>query len=130
MKEKIFRCCSQFATLLLTSIWIASILCILKFRELCHSTESTHPEMFCEKGVLKNFAKFTGKHLCQTFSFSKVAVLTPATLFKKKLLHRCFPVNFAKFLRTPFCIEHLWWLCLKAQNHYRSNKLVFFFRYF
>ena len=22
------------------------------------------PELFCEKGVLKNFAKFTGKHLC------------------------------------------------------------------
>ena len=24
------------------------------------------------------------------------------TLFKKRLWHRCFPVNFAKFLRTPF----------------------------
>ena len=26
----------------------------------------------------------------------------PATLLKRKLWHRCFPVNFAKFLRTPF----------------------------
>ena len=26
----------------------------------------------------------------------------PATFFKKKLWHRCFPVNFLKFLRTPF----------------------------
>ena len=26
----------------------------------------------------------------------------PATLLKKRLWHRCFPVNFAKFLRTPF----------------------------
>ena len=25
-----------------------------------------------------------------------------ATLLKKRLWHRCFPVNFAKFLRTPF----------------------------
>ena len=25
----------------------------------------------------------------------------PATLLKKRLCHRCFPVNFAKFLRTP-----------------------------
>ena len=25
----------------------------------------------------------------------------PATFFKKKLWHRCFPVNFLKFLRTP-----------------------------
>ena len=26
----------------------------------------------------------------------------PATLSKKSLWHRCFPVNLAKFLRTPF----------------------------
>ena len=26
----------------------------------------------------------------------------PATLLKKRLWHRCFPMNFAKFLRTPF----------------------------
>ena len=26
----------------------------------------------------------------------------PATLLKKRLWQRCFPVNFAKFLRTPF----------------------------
>ena len=25
-----------------------------------------------------------------------------ATLLKKRLWHRCFPVDFAKFLRTPF----------------------------
>ena len=34
----------------------------------------------------------------------------PATLLKKRLWHRSFPVNFAIFLRTPFFIEHLWWL--------------------
>ena len=35
-----------------------------------------------------------------------------ATLLKKRFWHRCFPVNFAKFLRTPFFTEHLWWLLL------------------
>ena len=30
------------------------------------------PELFCKKGVLRNFAKFAGKHLCQSFCF-KVA---------------------------------------------------------
>ena len=55
-----------------------------------------------KKGVLKNFAKLTGKHLCQSFFFNKVALLKPATLLKKILWHRCFPVNFAKFLRTLF----------------------------
>ena len=34
--------------------------------------------------------------------FNKVAYLRPVTLLKKRLWHRCFPVNFAKFLRTPF----------------------------
>ena len=34
--------------------------------------------------------------------FNKVAALRPATLLKKRLWHRCFPVNFTIFLRTPF----------------------------
>ena len=45
------------------------------------------PEVFCKKNVLENFAKFTGKQLCN---------------------------NFVKFLRIPFFIEHLQWLLLKA----------------
>ena len=61
-----------------------------------------------EKGVLINFTKFAGKHLCQSLFFNKVAGFRPATLLKKRLWHRCFPVNFAKFLRTPFFTEHLW----------------------
>ena len=60
------------------------------------------PEVFYEKGVLRNFTKFTGKHLYQSLFFNKVAVLRPATLLKKRLWHRCFPVNFVKFLRSPF----------------------------
>ena len=35
--------------------------------------------------------------------------LRPATLFKKKRFwHRCFPVNFVKFLGAPFFTELLW----------------------
>ena len=33
--------------------------------------------------------------------------LKPATLLKQRLWHRCFSVNVAKFLRTPFLTEHL-----------------------
>ena len=39
---------------------------------------------------------FTGKHLCQSL-FNKVTGLRPAILLKKRLLLRCFPVNFVKF---------------------------------
>ena len=34
------------------------------------------------------------------------------TFIKKRLQHRCFPVNIEQFLRTAFFIEHLWWLLL------------------
>ena len=50
--------------------------------------EEQPPEMFCKKGVLRKFAKFTGKQLCQRFFFNKVA-------------------GIAKVLRTTFLIEHL-----------------------
>ena len=46
---------------------------------------SSCPEVFCKKGVLGNFAKFTGKHLCQSLFFNKVAGLRPAILLKKRL---------------------------------------------
>ena len=36
----------------------------------------------------------------------------PGTLLKKRLRHRCFPVNFAKFLRAPSFKEYLQWLLL------------------
>ena len=38
----------------------------------------------------------------QSRFFNKVAGLRPATLLKKRLWHRCFPVNFTKVLRIPF----------------------------
>ena len=39
---------------------------------------------------------------CTSLFFNKVAGLRPATLLKKRPWHWYFPVNFAKFLRTPF----------------------------
>ena len=63
------------------------------------SFRSIRSEVFCKKGVLKCFAKFTGKHLCQSL-FNKVADFRPLSW------------EFAKFLRTPIFIEHLRWLLL------------------
>ena len=41
-------------------------------------TRSSRPEAFFKKGVLRNFTKFTGKHLCQSLFFNKVAgLMTP-----------------------------------------------------
>ena len=62
---------------------------------------NSHQRCSVKKGILQKFAKFTGKHLCQSLLYNKVAGLRPATLLRKRLWHRCFPVNFAKFLTTP-----------------------------
>ena len=69
------------------------------------ATEAATRSLLQKKiGVLKNFTKFTGKYLCQSPFFNKVASLRAATstLLKKRLWHWCFLVNFAKLLRTPF----------------------------
>ena len=70
--------------------------------------------MFREKDVLKNFAKFTGQQLCQSLFFNKIAGLRPENLSKKRLSHKCFPVNFAKLLRAPFFVEQ--WLLLNLRH--------------
>ena len=53
---------------------------------------------------IQNYAKFTGKQLCQSFG--------SATLLKKRIWHRCFPVNFEKYFKNTFFIEILQWLLL------------------
>ena len=67
-------------------------------------SKATTTDVLQKKGVLRNSSKFTGKHLCQRLFFDKVAGL------------RLFPVNFKKFLRAPFLIEHLWWLLLQCEE--------------
>ena len=45
------------------------------FDELPLCFRSSHPKVFCKKDVIRNFAKFTGKHLYQSLFFNKVAGL-------------------------------------------------------
>ena len=74
-----------------------------------HEVRSTRLEVFCRKGVLRNFAKFTGKHLRQNLFLNKIAGLRTS---KKRLCRRCFPVDFAKYIRAPYFTGHLQWLLL------------------
>ena len=86
--------------------------------------KSSRSELFCKKDVLKIFAKRTRKRLCQSLSFDKVAAdLSPATLLTKRPHYRCFPENFAKFLRIPFSVEHLGWLLLAVD---KSTSFIYF----
>ena len=43
--------------------------------------------MFCEKDVLRNFAKLTRKHLCQSLIFNKVAVASVAKCFNEHYIN-------------------------------------------
>ena len=79
------------------------------------------PEVFCRKGALRNFAKLTGKNLCQSLFFNKVAGLKPETLLKRRLWHRYFPVKFTKFLRTPFLWNTSGRLLLEVANNIQYN---------
>ena len=54
-----------------------------------------------KKGVLRNFPKFTGKHLCQSLFFNKVAGLRPSTLLKKSLA-QVFSCELCEFSKNTF----------------------------
>ena len=43
--------------------------------EYSFKVQKQPPEVFFEKGVLKNLAKVTGKHLCQSLIFNKATPL-------------------------------------------------------
>ena len=60
------------------------------------SVRSSHWKFFIKAVLLKNFTIFTGKYLCRSLFLNKVEGLSPATLLKKKLRHRWFPVNFVR----------------------------------
>ena len=61
--------------------------------------ESSH-RCSVTKSVLKNFANFPKKHLFLSLFLVKLQA-EACNFIKKKLQHSCFPVKFAKFLKTP-----------------------------
>ena len=58
-----------------------------------------------EKAVLKNFAIFTGKHLCWSLLLKECGLQKTCNFLKKILQHRRFPVNIVKFLRTRISMK-------------------------
>ena len=72
-------------------------LCCSKFKNSIF--RSSHQTCSMKNAVLKNFAIFTGKHLSWNIFLIILRALA-WNLIKKRLQHRCFPGNIAKFLRT------------------------------
>ena len=65
------------------------------------NVRSSHRRCSVKIGAPRNFANSPENTCVRVSFFNEVAGLRPAASLKKKLWHRCFPVNFAKFLRTP-----------------------------
>ena len=63
--------------------------------------KNSHRMFSIKNKTLKNFVKFTRKHLCRNVFFNEV---TRVFFFKKKkkkiLRHECFPANLTKYLRA------------------------------
>ena len=58
---------------------------------------SSHRRRSVKKRVLRNFAKFTGKHLCQSLF-----------LIKKETLAKVFPCEFCEISKNSFFAVNLW----------------------
>ena len=73
---------------------LRTIASIYNFKNLCNTLNASLSSYRNQsvRSALRNFAKFTRKNLCYFV----------ATCLKKRQVHRCFPLNFLKFLRTPF----------------------------
>ena len=77
--------------------------------------------MFFKIDVLKNFANYTGKHLCW--------ILIKLQFLIERLQHRCFPAIFANVLKntffhgTPPVAASVWWIlyCISREFNWLSS---------
>ena len=68
---------------------------------LISNTQKKPPKLIYIKKVFLRNSQNSQENICARVFFKKVKGVRPGTLLKNKLWHRCFPVNFAKFLRAP-----------------------------
>ena len=105
------RCCYEFCKiskntfLHITPLVVVSVKCFdcyISLRKL-FPFRSSRPAMFCKKGVVRNFAKFTRKHLCQSLLFNKVTGLPEAwDFFKKETVALVFSGEFWEIFKNTF----------------------------
>ena len=72
---------------------------------------SSHRRRSSRKDALRNFTKFTGKHLCQSLFFNKVAGLCRSetcNFIKKETLAQVFSCEFCEISKNTFFTEPLW----------------------
>ena len=83
---------------------------IYKKRNYSALIQKVRPEVFHKTDVSKHFRS------------SRPFRLRSATLLKMRLRHRCFPMNFVKFLRMPYFTEQFRWLLLTFRKIHRKYR--------
>ena len=96
---------------------------------------SSCSQIFFKGGIFIKFSIFTGKYLCWSLFLIK---LQAYNFIKKRLHHRCFHMNIAKFLKTLFlqstfdgcfciippCLCPMQWPCIKLINGTVKSDLI------
>ena len=82
-----------------------------KNSEYGHFSRSDFPN-FCAVilSLISEYYKIIGKYMIFVVTKKISSILTSlkaCNFIIKRLQHRCFPVKFEKFLRTPFVTKHL-----------------------
>ena len=82
---------------------------ILYRKTYYHLYRSSHRRCSVRKSVLRNFAKSTGKYLCQSFFFNKIEGLSPdaCNFIKKEILAQVLSCEFPEISKNTFFTEHL-----------------------
>ena len=104
------RLCSVLLTVGELSLLLLLLSEVFSFVTLRHSglkdslslVKILFPPLLIEAATRGVLYKKVFLEISQNSQKNTCARVSPATLLKKRPQHRCFPVNFAKFLRTPF----------------------------
>ena len=77
-------------------------------------------DVFCKKGILRNFGKLTGKHLRQRLFLIKWQVYDPQFI-KKETLAQVFSSEFSEISKNT--TKYLWWLLLSHRFYWTGCSL-------
>ena len=72
-----------------------------------HQREYSTEVLKFSKGVLKNFANFTGKYLCRVKCEPK-SLIQPAPSLQKDFCTQLFFSGFYRIFKNTFLLEHYW----------------------
>ena len=119
--QKIFNSLNSIAENLIMALTIGETMCIcdIYFSQIGFYLAHFNEEMQWKSQKFSGALSQTPPGLCPGPAEGLTAppkpladYLKPATLLKKRLWHKCFPVNFAKFLRKSFFQNTSGWLLL------------------